>query len=61
VSTQLEKIQAVIYKARWVDGDIATDKAIAEAVLESLQPPVLELPHTNAYQGYWPIPKRPPF
>ena len=52
MSTQLEKIQAVIYKARWVDGGIATDKAIAEAVLESLQPPVLHLPHSNEYKGY---------
>lgn len=33
--TQLEKIQAVIYKARWVGGGIATDKAIAEALLEA--------------------------
>lgn len=35
MSTQLEKVQAVIYKARWVDGGIATDKAIAEALLEA--------------------------
>lgn len=32
---QLEKIQAVIYKARWVGGGIATDKVIAEALLEA--------------------------
>lgn len=39
MSTRLEKMTAVIYKARWVDGikdgELVTDEAIAKAVLEA--------------------------